>query len=662
MRRKRIAVISAENEATYQNKVIKGINTQAAYLGCEILVFTTLVRSDRGTAYRIGEVNIYELINFDDLDGIIVLYLPLEQDNLVDVVYPKLKEKAKCPVVCVDNMGSEHFFDAEVTVDDFSGMRAITEHVIREHGCKNIYCVTGPENDRGALLRRDGFVSAMNEHGLSTDGKIFHGVFWYNNGEDVADRIISGELEMPDAVVCAADHIAAGLANRLMNNGIRVPDDVIVTGYDASDIAVYNPVCITSVQPPIERLGAQALAKMWKLITGEDCVDPYAQTSIEVKMGQSCGCECDIDYINSFRNSTANMSKYKFGNTGSKKHPKADMGLLNYSMMTENLTQSVSSYDCYERIGREVYLLNETFRFFSLYMCEGWDDITSEEDFLCSGYTDKVRLVLHNTEINYVDEHPYLRNENGYCKYDMYDYILIDKTQLAVDLDGRYDEPMTWYFTPVHFADRCFGYMVLACPFDIVPFGMIYRNWVRNVNNALEMQRIRNKLLYSSQRDELTGLYNRKGLENYLRENTPVTQGQKIFFMIADMDGLKYINDSFGHNEGDIGIKAAAAAAAATVIKNEICVRMGGDEFAVVGFGDYSERDIAAHTNAFNEYIDRYNSTAGKLYNVYASLGFCCEDYDIRKDISYYSSLADKQMYKNKLASKNSRKAAAAEC
>ncbi len=651
MRRKRIAVISAENEANYQNRVIKGINAQAASLGCEILVFTTFMRSDRGTSFRDGEINIYNLINFDEIDGIIVLYIPLEQDNLLDVIYPKLKEKAKCPIICVDNMGTEHFFDDEITVDDFSGMKSVTDHVIEIHGCKNIYCITGPEDDRGALLRRKGFISSMNEHGLDCENKIFHGIFWYDNGEAIADKILSGELECPEAVVCASDAIAAGIVNRLTENGIKVPEDVIVTGYDASDIAVYNPLCITSVQPPIERLGAQALIRLWKLITNEDCTDLYADTEIEIKKGQSCGCESDNDYIHSYKISSAYYSKRNY-NVGYI----ADMGYLNDSMMTENLTQSTSSFNCYERIGGEVYLLNGTYRFFEMYMCEGWDDVSAKDNYLREGYGENVRVVLHNTAITYLEEHPYLRNEHGYCVYDFLDYIQMDTRKMAIDIDERYDEAFTWYFTPVHFADRCFGYMVLICPFDVPPFNAVYRNWARNVNNALEMQRIRNNLMYNSLRDGLTGLYNRKGLEKFLQENSSRNAGRKIFYMIADMDGLKYINDNFGHNEGDNGIKAIASATVATVIKDEICVRTGGDEFAVVGFGDYNESDIEEHVSAFNEYISKYNKSSDKQFSVHASIGFCCEEYDCKKDISYYSAIADKQMYKNKLASKKSRR------
>lgn len=650
MRRKKIAVISAENEAVYQNRLIRGINAQAAVLGCEVMIFTTFVRTTKISDYRPGEINIYNLVNYDDLDGIIVLYLPLEQDELLDDVIPMIRERAKCPVVCVDNgRASDDFYDAQIFSDDSECMEIITDHVIEAHGCTDVICITGPENDRGAAARREGYIKAMEKHSLSTEGKVFYGDFWYDNGENVARRILSGEIPCPQAIVCAGDHIAAGAANLLDNGGIRVPQDVIVTGHDCSQEGVYNRICITSVDPPIEKLGAKALMTLWKIITGDASENVFAGKKGIVRYGQSCGCECDIDYVNSFRRYNDYLHSHNFSVC-----PRTDFGILDESYMPEVLTASESYDDFIKRLSEKVYLIND-YRFYMMFLCADWDDILSEDSYISEGYTPKVYLKIHSTNHDFLMAHPELKNDRGWCVYDDYKVSEIDLKTLCPDLDGRYSEPLAWYFTPLHFNDRCFGYSVLACSLDQPPFDYIYRDWTRNVNNALEMQRIRNILIHNSLRDSLTGLYNRRGLQQYLDSNTPAEDGCMIFYLVADMNRLKYINDTFGHSDGDNGIMIISSAARACTGYDEICVRTGGDEFAVVGFGQYSEEDIERHKEVFERYLEHYNRTSGKPYEVSASIGICCRPFKAGDSVTEAAEYADKLMYENKLASKLSR-------
>lgn len=644
MRRKRIAVISGENEAIYQNRVINGINIEASKHDCDVLIFTTFIKTADDGEYRTGETNIYNLINYDDLDGIIVLYLPLEQDRLKNTVIPTVKEKAKCPVVCVDNgRKSDDFYSAQVFAEDDIASEEMTDHIIEKHGAKNIYYITGPEGDRGAELRKEGYLRSMRKHSLDTEGKVFHGAFWYDNGENVAQKIINGEIEKPDAICCAADHIAAGCADLLDKNGIKVPDDVLVTGFDGSEIAVFNEICLTSVLPPLERLGAGAFCKLWKSITGEDIANVFASDKPEIKYGGSCKCVCDIDFINDFRKKSEYIGEHNFST-----RPRTDISILNNSLMSEKLTSSESIEDCYYKIAQNVYLIND-FRFFLLMMCEGWDSVNEydESTNITHGYTDNVRIVLHSTNVDFLNAHPELRNDKGWCIYDDFDGSLFSSSKLAPDLNGMYDEPLAWYFTPVHFKDRCFGYEVLVTELTQKPFDHIYRNWARNVNNALEMQRIKNIHMNASMRDPATGLFNRRGLGNFLSKHKPVA-GEKIFYLAADMNKLKYINDNYGHRAGDEGLLTIAHAARACTEYNEICVRMGGDEFAVVGFGNYTQDDVENHRKKFNEYIEKYNKNSTAPYDISASFGISCIPFENDGDIKKATDEADKLMYEHK--------------
>jgi len=91
------------------------------------------------------------------------------------------------------------------------------------------------------------------------------------------------------------------------------------------------------------------------------------------------------------------------------------------------------------------------------------------------------------------------------------------------------------------------------------------------------------KLNNLSQTDELTGLYNRRGFISLTRSSLELAQrmGKSGLLFFIDMDGLKVINDSYGHEEGDIAIKEIANILRSAFRKSDIVARLGGDEFTV---------------------------------------------------------------------------------
>ena len=141
----------------------------------------------------------------------------------------------------------------------------MTGHIIKEHKCKKIYFLSGQADNPVSGQRIEGYKSAMTAHGLDvTDDMIFYGDFWYTGGEMLADRIASGDVPMPEAVVCASDHMAIGLANRLAAKGIKVPEQVIVTGYDGIPEAVLNDITITTCVPDVKTAAAKAVNMLRK--------------------------------------------------------------------------------------------------------------------------------------------------------------------------------------------------------------------------------------------------------------------------------------------------------------------------------------------------------------------------------------------------------------
>ena len=185
---------------------------------------------------------------------------------------------------------------------------------------------------------------------------------------------------------------------------------------------------------------------------------------------------------------------------------------------------------------------------------------------------------------------------------------------------------------------------------------VVYRNWLRYINNALEMTRSKERLQTLSVRDEMTGAYNRRGMyELYRAMLADAQEGDALFVSVVDMDGLKYVNDTFGHSEGDLGIKTVCTVLTSVARENEICVRSGGDEFFLIGIGKYGREDEAGRASEFSEAIAKRSDMLAKPYKVSASIG--CAVFDDCKKVSLDNALseADERMYRYKVRNRRHR-------
>lgn len=157
--------------------------------------------------------------------------------------------------------------------------------------------------------------------------------------------------------------------------------------------------------------------------------------------------------------------------------------------------------------------------------------------------------------------------------------------------------------------------------------------------------------------DEMTGAYNRRGMDIHLKRMlAEAKEGDSLLVAVVDMDGLKYVNDTFGHGEGDYGIKQVHKALLMCAYPEEICVRAGGDEFYLFGVGKYTEDDMEKHIKDFQEYLCKVNETSGKPYLVGASIGMELAVINEQMKVDSVINAADVKMYASKVERKQQRK------
>ncbi len=647
MKRKRIGLITISPETEYASRVMKGVFAQCNHYGYDVVVISALVSvCNYYKNYLNGELNIYNLINFDLFDGFIITPVPMTEDQNFFLYERLLKQFKNCPkpVISLD----KEFGDFPVIyTDDKTPFKRITEHLIKKHNCHTFDILSGPDDAPLTNMRLNGVLETLTANDIPLDSShVYRGDYWYSGGERLANRYISGELDLPDAVICLSDHMALGLINRLKKQNIKVPEDVIVTGFGAVREAAINTPPVTSYVPSQAKTGAEAVNYLREIIDPAASIAEYKDSpDTELKLGASCGCEEDFSYTRAYFKDDQPGTKYNYDDSSI--WDNITMTMLEESYMAENLTGADTPQICLGKIYETKYLLKPYKRF---YLCLNDTWLNTDSDII-EGYSDNILLSVFaeaNSKLHGWNNHVFADEENKrpFPKEKML-------PAFEEELNEGFTPPQVYYFAPVHFGNISLGYAVLQNDLSAPGLiGEVFRNYLRNVNNALEMSRAKYRSIYLAEHDAMTGLKNRRGMKYALQPKMQAAaEGAKIFAIVIDMDDLKKRNDLHGHSEGDNGIMVIARAARSISDEGEICVRGGGDEFLVLGVGSYTDQQMREKLSRFHGYLETANETMA--IPVEASIGYALQTLDKNEGYQVVLDKADEKMYEDKRTKKS---------
>jgi len=171
----------------------------------------------------------------------------------------------------------------------------------------------------------------------------------------------------------------------------------------------------------------------------------------------------------------------------------------------------------------------------------------------------------------------------------------------------------------------------------------------RALRYAIERQRLQEELRALSLEDGLTGLRNRRGFGALAEQELKVAQRtrREMFLFFLDLDGLKQINDTLGHSEGDAALLETTHLLQETFRDSDILARLGGDEFAVLAVETVEDcADILAARLQKN--LAARNARANRSYQLSLSVGITRYDPESPCSIDALLARADGLMYEEK--------------
>ncbi|MFJ4143824.1 LacI family DNA-binding transcriptional regulator [Pseudomonas sp. NPDC089734] len=231
-------------------RVISGAQQAAQAAGYRLLLCDTQGHEETERAFA-------ELVHAHQADGVIQLraYDPYEalgegEDSPPIVNACEVIKDGRYPTISLDN---------------HAAARAMTEHLI-ELGHRRIGLIKGPRSSPLTRDRVDGYIEALKQAGIAFDPTLIcHGDFSLKAGYDGAAAML--ELpERPTALFCENDEMAIGALKRIKQQGLRVPEDLSLVGFDDIPLAAYCDPPLTTIAQPAEVFGQKAVEMLVALI------------------------------------------------------------------------------------------------------------------------------------------------------------------------------------------------------------------------------------------------------------------------------------------------------------------------------------------------------------------------------------------------------------
>lgn len=591
------------------------LNEKISKLGYTVFVYNTCSELGVNNTSIYGQSSVYELMDYSIIDAVIVFDEKIKNRNVTDSIIRCARAHGKPAAV----IGEKRSDCTNIAFDDAYGFEMLSRHVVGIHNFSTIHFLAGDKGNFYSEQRIAALKSVLKSSRIDFDeSMISYCGFCSAPAERAVNKLIA-ENNIPDIIMCANDIMAIAAVGTLAKHGIKVPDDVIVTGYDGiSEIEFISPR-ISSVKCSYSAI-AEKLADLLPSILDGKLKNRSFFVTPELILSESCGCAVPdrinaAEYMNMLNNQ---FHRYQQENTE-----------------LAEISAKVQICDNFEQISA---LMND--RLFYDVCCVLNKNCTDEKvnplDFdRTKGLIDDEALLLYDNDgttpciprkFNPEDIIPHL------------DYFM-DRNRIFIFTSLNYlNSPMG--FVCFHFSMNSYENF-LRIPQVI----NMLNNGIGGYRNIKYKNYLMNKIDEMYRTDTLTGLLNRRGFSleyQKLLDNNP---GTKLTVILADLNKLKYINDNFGHEDGDIAIKATADALTAACPSDALCVRFGGDEMIAVCKGSL---DIAELKKKFHLFFTEFNARSNKPYTVSASIGAYCYENADGLGMNELISRPDRLMYLEK--------------
>lgn len=601
------------------------------HLDTDLYVFQSFGNFNTDEGYNSGEYNITRLPDLRTFDGIILDLSNVSDASLKESFLARVRESGVPAISLLEDLPGLYYSG----LDNLTDFSILVEHLITEHGCRKLNYVGGSPRNQENQKRLLAYRKTLEKHGILFEPeRVIERSFEIKTGIRAFTEFQQKDL-LPEAFVCANDNIAVGVCLAAREAGFSIPEDFLVTGFDNEDKASYcNPRITTADFSKTEIMyhAMELLVDIWNGQTDRRCT--YTQAVHIFQESCRCMSECPPDrgqYIikrilsetrqSDMQNWMIDLNRF----------------LLDCTSYT-NLTSHMQMWLHEHQFGNLYLLMNP-----DIFHLEEVDILPEIPDdiYRCVGYPDKMTVVHPVSDTEAVMQ------------------LSITDGHLLPDITRTGDQNI-FVFAPLHFREREVGYVVLQnCDYLLdhqFLFKMLnsFRTALESLYNKLVLCKKNKQLSQLYIHDSLTGLYNRMAYEKLALPlfQKYMQKKKHLGILFVDADHLKYINDNFGHDMGNLAIRSIASAIHKSCPVGSVCMRYGGDEFVCV-IPDFDLPRMHQLEKTILHALEEISDVSRFPFPLEASIGSVIAD-DAVFSLNDYINLADQKMY----ASKKARKAA----
>ncbi|MBQ9438702.1 MAG: GGDEF domain-containing protein [Lachnospiraceae bacterium] len=634
-KKKRIGFVVGNYHSDHSRRLVKNYYKLAEkhdfnahfFLGTESSSFLTEF-SMEAKRYDYQYASLYSIGQYDDLDALIVsigtsfsIYQSSISNERLIASLPDI------PMVLTETKKILKK-GTYLIIDNYGAIHQIIEHLVKVHKLTKIAFLGGPAKENvDAAERFTAYMDAMEEYGLPHGESLIR----YGDFSEHVDPLVEELLDLNpglEAIVSANDEMAISAYRVCKKRGLLVGHDIAITGFDDMELACFMSPPLTTARQDYEDMSRIAVDKALALLDGKDA--PPEEVPCAFIRRSSCCCPItDPKTLDAL---------FRFKERGSliqnvwKMHDHARHSWVGALITRELLMENTTRKQFFERLGNCFHMVNTKSSIVSLF--------------------EEPRIVKAG-EIPVLPDYMllYLRQKGD--QWEAFTEIEAIKVPLKKlrPADAEIFSDGIYMIFLLFYENIQYGIMGVEISPEEIEFyytlSLEIGSALRYLNLSLAHQRYQDELQSVARHDNLTGLFNRLGFFNAASDFTYLHRSQTLVAMMADLDHLKQINDTFGHVEGDFAIKKCAQILSQAIGQIGILGRTGGDEFMGMFAIDHQE-DMQNIQTTIKDLCQTFNDTEEKPYYIELSLGCITFTYSEYESYNELIRQADLVLYEAK--------------
>ncbi len=622
--RKVIGVCLTRIHDTTISNYISKIHSLARKQGYKVLVFNSFVDFYHGDAFDEGAKSVYEIINYDIIDVLVVYSDSFCNKRIVNEIVSRAKQNKK-PVILINDEIDGCY---SVLKDYDIAFRHIITHIIEHHGVKDTFFMAGRKDDPYSQSRLKIYQEVLEANGLVFDEeKVGYGDYWEEPTKKVMENLIHSGEQLPQAFICANDSMAVAVCDVLSKYGYKVPKDILVTGFDGIAAARFHSPQITTCNENLNGL-AKTTMRMVKLAVEEGQPCCVMDNQYKPLISESCGCQPMIQ--DGFRID----AEYLFN-------------ALN--------TMEAHEENMYTWIDRMLGIKDMNGLFANLSGC------IIKNSYVCLN-SDFVPYALRGNNVSYKSRlsGEFLVIHSGYDEVEPDKTEILQLEDMVPELDDWAKDDTLYLLTAIYAGDEVCGFYAVRTD-DI----MIQRHKVKRVAKTLNLacnvslnyfrqMKLRLSVENANVTNPITELPNLKGTVEWFNDFAGIEKNhnRSLSISVYGLPKYTYILENYGIEEAEEVSRFVAESLKIANPQDCFISHIADDGFAIINYYDDPEmipQTIDSATSVFYSVVEAHNSNSNKEYYVEVNCGCTELQPGWSGTIEGFLKAANSEMYMNRL-------------